>query len=101
MDYQVRYRQLADHGRYSQCSSPTRYKDYCKEVSGGDDGGEKEEVAEGEGVEKEEGAEEGADEELNDSGGLNSSNSNIEEEFEEAEHTKSARKLLLGLPKVG
>jgi len=50
--------------------------------SGGDDGGEKEEVAEGEGVEKEEGAEEGADEELNDSGGLNSSNSNIEEEFE-------------------
>ena len=26
---------------------------------------------------------------------------NIEEEFEEAEHTKSAKKLLLGLPKVG
>ena len=26
---------------------------------------------------------------------------NIEEEFEDAEHTKYAKKLLLGLPKVG
>ena len=49
------------------------------EIGDGDGDGE-EEKKEGDGEEKED--EEGADEEMNDSGGLNSSNSNIEEEFE-------------------